>query len=509
VRGGGAEGSKAAETGVKAKKRKKAQGLRAWLWDQCLHIYHGFRLFGANVRVTWRLKQQLRAGQKLTRRERLLLERTTQDMMRLVPFSAFIIIPGGELLLPVALALFPNLMPSTFDTSDMRRRRQIMANLSIGISRRRVFEQLTVRVLQHDNFESDSGLLAVCQSMSKGGRVTEDEIRQFVPLFEEDPRGPLALKKLERYVLRDLGKMAGTENGLTARLERLLFPHTWYEVRMRYRIDEELDRREEDDLCLAQTDLSTLTLHELEYECVRRRLRWLGPPEALRTQLSQWLSLSLDPDVPNHLLLFLVPCATTADVWMMHTSKEEREHILGLKRYRDTPSYQFLRTVTKNAKAKSEAELSEIQKPVMEEDIEVLKREVEEVEQENIESSRELGDMREDLRHTTDDELMQMFDALVKKCGKVRAEGGLHGDPRESEAGDAGGDAGEIRDIVIGVAPAKVGQGLVALLGKQGLGKCLPSRIFLSLQDFDIDSTETITRDEFQALITRMRREEA
>ena len=43
------------------------------------------------------------------------MKRTTQDLLRLVPFSVFIIVPFMELLLPVALKLFPNMLPSTFE----------------------------------------------------------------------------------------------------------------------------------------------------------------------------------------------------------------------------------------------------------------------------------------------------------------------------------------------------------------------------------------------------------
>lgn len=36
-------------------------------------------------------------------------------MGRLVPFSVFIIVPAGELFLPIALKVFPNLLPSTYE----------------------------------------------------------------------------------------------------------------------------------------------------------------------------------------------------------------------------------------------------------------------------------------------------------------------------------------------------------------------------------------------------------
>ena len=45
----------------------------------------------------------------------LKLRRTTGDLLRLIPFVPFLVIPFMELLLPVALKLFPNMLPSTFE----------------------------------------------------------------------------------------------------------------------------------------------------------------------------------------------------------------------------------------------------------------------------------------------------------------------------------------------------------------------------------------------------------
>lgn len=53
-------------------------------------------------------------GHPMTRRERLQLERTSTDAARLVPFSIFVLVPFMELLLPIALKIFPNMLPSTF-----------------------------------------------------------------------------------------------------------------------------------------------------------------------------------------------------------------------------------------------------------------------------------------------------------------------------------------------------------------------------------------------------------
>lgn len=46
--------------------------------------------------------------------------RTCADLFRLLPFLVFIIVPFMEFLLPVALKLFPNMLPSTFETKSKK-----------------------------------------------------------------------------------------------------------------------------------------------------------------------------------------------------------------------------------------------------------------------------------------------------------------------------------------------------------------------------------------------------
>lgn len=62
------------------------------------------------------LKRTLQ-GSALSRRERKQLLRTVSDLFRLVPFSMFVLIPFMEFALPIALRLFPNMLPSTFQDS--------------------------------------------------------------------------------------------------------------------------------------------------------------------------------------------------------------------------------------------------------------------------------------------------------------------------------------------------------------------------------------------------------
>jgi len=452
-----------------SKKRinKSPQALRTWLWDQLLHMWHGFRLLAINSRTAVQLKNKVFSGQKLTRREQHLLETTTRDLLRLLPLSVFVIVPGAELLLPVALVIFPDMMPSTFITSEQRRIRMITRNLDDGVMRRRLFEHMVARILVVDNLGEEAGRLQTFRSVLRGGVVAADDIRSLAHIFHED--GPLAFDRLPRYILRDLCQTMAIY-GKVARLESILLPKAWNAVRLRFILSKELEHRERDDTLLAKLDLDTLTQRELERESERRRLRWFGPPEALKQQLKDWLLLSLDPDVPNHLLLFLRPCASEGDILLSHLSQEERDHILGLDKYNETPTYNNLRFHTdqaakaaKAAKKAQEAKAKEkeaakvrqsasdkesvsaveedgtrkeeasriegLEKPLMEEDLDSLKHHIEEVQEEELACKQEMAQMEQALRTWTDEELLALFDSVATSDGdaqEVSIEKALH-----------------------------------------------------------------------------------
>uniref|UniRef100_A0A2N9FQ65 Letm1 RBD domain-containing protein n=1 Tax=Fagus sylvatica TaxID=28930 RepID=A0A2N9FQ65_FAGSY len=94
-----------------------AKKLRHWKGEflsTLQHYWLGTKLLWADVRISSRLLVKLAKGKSLSRRERQQLTRTTADIFRLVPVAVFLIVPFMELLLPVFLKLFPNMLPSTF-----------------------------------------------------------------------------------------------------------------------------------------------------------------------------------------------------------------------------------------------------------------------------------------------------------------------------------------------------------------------------------------------------------
>ncbi len=82
------------------------------------HYWMGSKLLWSEIKIAWNIMKRVTEGNSLTRRERQQLTRTATDMLRLIPFAVFVIVPFMELLLPFALKLFPNMLPSTFTVSS-------------------------------------------------------------------------------------------------------------------------------------------------------------------------------------------------------------------------------------------------------------------------------------------------------------------------------------------------------------------------------------------------------
>lgn len=60
------------------------------------------------------------------------MTRTVADIFRLVPVAVFLLVPFMELLLPVALKLFPNMLPSTFE-DKLKKEEELKKSLNIKL----------------------------------------------------------------------------------------------------------------------------------------------------------------------------------------------------------------------------------------------------------------------------------------------------------------------------------------------------------------------------------------
>lgn len=58
----------------------------------------------------------------------------TQDFIKFIPFSLFIIVPGLEVLLPAWLVIFPNSIPSQFLSEEDRKKKFKVLNEQRNVS---------------------------------------------------------------------------------------------------------------------------------------------------------------------------------------------------------------------------------------------------------------------------------------------------------------------------------------------------------------------------------------
>ncbi|KDQ14486.1 hypothetical protein BOTBODRAFT_32618 [Botryobasidium botryosum FD-172 SS1] len=254
------------------------------------HYWDGTKLLGKEIKISGRLQWKLLQGGKLTRREKRQLKRTTTDLLRLIPFSVFVIVPFMELLLPVAIKLFPNMLPSTFEdkfAADEKQRKLLRVRLEMA-----KFLQDTLR---------DSGLKANAQLIigseefkeffrkvrSTGESPSTEDIIKVAKLFDDD----LTLDNLSRpqlvSICRYMGVNAfGTDNFLK------------YQVRGR------LEKLRLDDALISAEGVDALSTSELQHACQSRGVRTLGvSPSRLREELERWIELHLTNRVSGVLLI--------------------------------------------------------------------------------------------------------------------------------------------------------------------------------------------------------------
>ncbi|KAK7394631.1 hypothetical protein VNO78_15164 [Psophocarpus tetragonolobus] len=265
-------------------------------WDELKstlqHYWFGTKLLWADIRISSRLLLKLAGGKSLSRRERQQLTRTTADIFRLVPFAVFIIVPFMELLLPVFLKLFPNMLPSTFQ-DKMKEQEALKRRLNARIEYAK-FLQDTVKEMAKEIQNSQSGEMKktaedLDEFMNKvrtGARVSNDEILGFAKLFNDE----LTLDNISRPRLVNMCKYMGISPYGT-------------DAYLRYMLRKRLQEIKNDDKMIQVEGLESLSEAELRQACRDRGLLGLLSEEEMRQQLRDWLDLSLNHSVPSSLLI--------------------------------------------------------------------------------------------------------------------------------------------------------------------------------------------------------------
>uniref|UniRef100_A0A8D2JAW1 Mitochondrial proton/calcium exchanger protein n=1 Tax=Varanus komodoensis TaxID=61221 RepID=A0A8D2JAW1_VARKO len=267
---------------------KKSLGQR--IVDELKHYYHGFRLLWIDTKIAARMLWRILHGNTLSRRERRQFLRICADLFRLVPFLVFVVVPFMEFLLPVALKLFPGMLPSTFETKskkEERLKKELRVKLEVAKFLQDTIEEIALKNKAAKGNATKDFSAFFQKIRETGERPSNEEILQFSKLFEDE----LTLDNLTRPQLVALCKLLelqsiGTNNFL------------------RFQLIMRLRSIKADDKLIAEENVDSLTVKELQAACRARGMRALGvTEERLREQLKQWLDLHLNQEIPTSLLI--------------------------------------------------------------------------------------------------------------------------------------------------------------------------------------------------------------
>lgn len=258
---------------------------------EVVHYYNGFKLLYLEIKIAARMLWQIMNGRVLSRRERRQFLRTASDIFRLVPFLVFLLIPFMEFMLPVAIKLFPNMLPSTFEDKSKKeenKKKQLKVKIQMAKFLQDTVEEMAVTAKQKKTQEVVSEFANFFEKIrSKGDQPSNEDILRFSKLFEDQ----ITLDNMSRAQLKAINRL-------------LMLPTIGTNNYLRFQLRMKLRQLRADDLLIKREGVDSLTVQELQSACQARGMRAIGVPAArLRSQLNQWLELHLDEQIPASLLL--------------------------------------------------------------------------------------------------------------------------------------------------------------------------------------------------------------
>ncbi|KAG9066543.1 hypothetical protein KI688_012451 [Linnemannia hyalina] len=230
--------------------------------------------------------------------------RTSGDLLRLIPFSVFIIVPFMEFLLPVALKLFPNMLPSTFQdrfAEEEKKRKLLKMRLEMA-----KFLQETI-IQQHPNTAPTS--TAKVNSTATG---RAEAIKEFGECFRKvrstnaDELPPTTAEMIR--VARLFGDELTVDNlsrpQLLSMCRYMNLNAFGTDNFLRYQIRTSMSSIRKDDKLIMTEGVDSLTEPELHAACQSRGINATDVSSSrLRTELAQWLELHLTYSIPATILI--------------------------------------------------------------------------------------------------------------------------------------------------------------------------------------------------------------
>jgi LETM1 and EF-hand domain-containing protein 1 len=272
------------------------RNLRQMTLDFIHHFWTGTKLLAADARLSWRILKRMAQGKQLTRRERNILIGTGSDLARLVPFSFFIIVPFMEFALPLALRLFPNMIPSHFQDKKKKEedlKRQLKARLELAKYLQDVVEEKARMIRSQSSADDDVRKLAnelteFLQKLREHQSVDQWDVLRFARLFKDE----ITLENATREQLVAMCRYMG------------IAPHG-SDSFLRYRLRAKLASIKNDDMLIAwEGGVKNLTDEEVAQACRDRGIRTEGLSVThQRMMLAEWIELSQNREIPGSLMI--------------------------------------------------------------------------------------------------------------------------------------------------------------------------------------------------------------
>jgi LETM1 and EF-hand domain-containing protein 1 len=274
---------------AKKAEEKKNMTLRQKIMKEIHHYWDGTKLLGTEIKISSKLVLKMAAGYELTRREHRQLKRTVIDVGRLVPFLPFVLVPFAELLLPVALKLFPNMLPSTFEDAKSKDGKAV----KLRSSRKEVSSFLRDTLKESGipisaaNAQKQEFTEFFRKIRTTGESPTKADVVKVCKLFKDD----LTLDNLSRPQLVGICRYMNLNTFGT-------------DAMLRYTVRHRMRQIKRDDRAISYEGVESLSVPELQTACASRGLRTHGmSPARLRDDLALWLDLRLKYGVPSTLLV--------------------------------------------------------------------------------------------------------------------------------------------------------------------------------------------------------------
>lgn len=201
----------------------------------------------------------------------------------------FVIVPFAELLLPVALKLFPNLLPSTYEgqksrenkAADLRETRKQVSSFLRNTLRETGLPVSAVNAKKEEFTDFFRKVRAT------GEAPTREDVIKVCKIFKDD----LTLDNLSRPQLVGMCKYMNLNTFGT-------------DAMLRYQIRHRMRQIKRDDKAISYEGVDSLSVPELQMACASRGLRTHGmSPGRLREDLQMWLDLRLKYNIPSTLLV--------------------------------------------------------------------------------------------------------------------------------------------------------------------------------------------------------------